>query len=268
MDPFTLMLLMGAGGGLLGGLGSAMGGAGWNGKNANINQDYVNNPIYKMLFGGGEGSLDLNSIIQSGLNFDPTQAWRDFMGAQPDMQKILSGETGSIKSGMLSNLQDFIKEASSSTGQELSGFGGLYSGALGDIIGSKVGKEAAKSNVDLSSIIANLYGNLAPNVLGSFTQGRLGKAQNALSFGSNALGIGADLSSPMYQYQPGIMDSILQGAGVGLNAASAFGMMGGGSGAAPGSSITALFQQLLQSLQPSISGGGGGGGHSPGLVMN
>jgi hypothetical protein len=248
MDPLTLLLLMG-GGAILGGAGAAAGGADWMGKNANINTDYMNNPIYKMLFGGGQGSLDLNSIISSGLNYDPTQAWRDFMGAQPEMQQILSGQTGSIKSGMLANLQDFIKEATASTGSELSGMGNLYAGALGDIVGAKVGKEAARSNVDLSSIIANLYGTLAPNVLSTFAQGRMGKAQNALGFGGNMLGLGADLSSPVYQYQPGILDYVLQGAGLGLNAGSAFGM---NKAANPSTedAQSALIARLLAALAP------------------
>ena len=245
-----------------GGLGSLLGGNGLQGKNKNINQDYVNNPIYQQMFGSGKGyegaSSQMNALINGAMNFDPNAFWKDFMGAQGDVQGLISGPTGSVKSGMDLNLANFTKQAMADTGQELSGMGALYSGALGNIGGQKVGAEAGKSAVDLSQLQAQMYNSLWGQMLPQFSSNRQMvpqlQMQGAGLYNSqmnNMLGLGADLSSPMYQYQPGIMDSMMSGLGLGMQGMAAAGMQpqGNGGGAGAGSS--------LYSNNPNYGGSGG-----------
>lgn len=237
-----------------GGLGSLFGGSGWQGSNENINQDYVNNPIWQQMFGKGKGfensSASMNALINGAMNYDPNAFWKDFMGAQGDVQGLISGPTGSVKAGMDLNLANFTKQAMADTGQELSGMGSLYSGALGSIGGQKVGAEAGKSAVELSQLQAQMYNSLWGQMLPQFSQNRQMvpqlQMQGAGLYNSqmnNMLGLGADLSSPMYQYKPGIMDSMMSGLGLGMQGMGAAGMQP--KGAAGGFDMGAYLKQLF-----------------------
>lgn len=258
-DPITMMLLPllgAAGGGLIGGIGSAIGGNGWNGSYANINTGYEDNPVYQALMsqygnanaGFASAGANMSNLLNQGIGasrqYDPTAFWKDFMAAQPELQGLISGQTGSVKNAMMTNLADFTKEAVAGAGSEMSGLGSLYSGAFGDIVGQRVGAEAAKSNVDLSTLLANLYGSLGGNLMGQFAGGRQFQTQNLVNalmsgaglygsqqgtYGSlmgSMLGSAADLASPLYEYQPGILDSIMSGLGLGANLGSSIGMLG------------------------------------------
>jgi hypothetical protein len=253
MDPILLALLLTVGGGVAGGLAGAASGASATGSNENINTAYKDNPIYKMLFGEGgkyaqwEGQFSdmLSGALKQGnaaaAAYDPTAAWKDFLSASPELMNLISGSTGSVKSALESNLADFTKTAVSEAGSNMSGMGSLYSGALGDIIGKNVGAEAAKSNVELSTLLTNLYGSMGNNLLSLFSSNESNKASlgmQAASLGvqgaglysglmGQSLGIGADLSSPVYEYKPGILDYILQGLGVGGNLGGALGQLVG-----------------------------------------
>jgi len=240
MDPLTLLLLGGLGGGLLGGIGSALGGNSWNGQYTNLNKDYAKNPTYQWMMGsGGLGdvsSAGMNSMLAKAGSYDPTAFFKDFMSATPSLSSLISGPTGSVKSAMEDNLDAFVKKATSEAGSSLSGMGTLYSGALGDIIGKNIGTQVAQSNVDLSSLYANLFGNMSNTLMGNLASGRQaqmsGNLQGAGIYGNllnSILGTSADMSAPMYTYQPGIMDAIMQGAGLGMQGGSGIGMLGQGN---------------------------------------
>lgn len=283
-DALLLSLLGPLLGGALGGLGAAAGGKSWNGTTENINTDYANNPIYQLLMKSG-GMLDqagagmsagMNAATAAANGYDPTAFWKDFMSAAPGLSSLLTGATGSVKSAMESNLADFTKQAVSQAGSNLAGMGSLYSGALGDIVGTNVGKQAAQSNVDLSTLLANMYSPLGGQMLGGFSSGRQAQANYGIQAGlgnaglwhgllNQGLGIGADLSSPVYQYQPGIMDAIMQGAGLGSSFASGLGMLGGGGNRTYDFSMLSPSTPLYTA--PVVSGGGGGIPGSSGPTM-
>lgn len=271
-DPIILTLLgtlAGAGTGALGWLLNQNPATGP--KATNVNQDYKNNPIWQQIMGmmGGtrEGQNEMMGGMKSSLSdmsgflanavssskaYDPNAFWKDFMAAQPEMQGLISGPTGSFKSAAQANLADFVKEATAGTASELSGMGSLYSGALGSIAGQKIGSEAGKYNTQLaqleSGMLSNLYGLAMPafsrgrefqtqnlvNTYLSGAQSQLGAANTYLG-GANMyanqlasmLGIGADLSAPVYVTQPGLGDALMGGLGAGMNFGSGLGMLGG-----------------------------------------
>jgi hypothetical protein len=245
MGDMLASLLIGGGGGALSWLLNQIPGLGP--KTSNINQDYVNNPIWQQLFGagGGYGKTDssmqsmLGNAITAGNAYDPTAFWKDFMAAQPGMQDIVSGATGSVKAAQEANLSDFIKQAVADTGQEMSGMGALYSGAMGNIAGQKIGAEAGKSSTDLATLQAQMLSSLMGQSMSGFQSGEQFKTSSQIQTylgGANMynqqlmqmLGIGADLSSPVYQTQPGLADSIMGGLGLGLQGMAASAMAGGG----------------------------------------
>lgn len=213
----------------------------------NVNTDYTNNPIWQQLFGSGKGydtaSKGMESFLSNAVStsqaYDPNAFWRDFMAAQPEMQGLISGPTASFKTASEANLADFVKQATSETASELSGMGALYSGALGNITGQKIGAEAGKSGTALAQLQASLMSQLWGSALPGFAQGEQFKTSNLVNtYLSGAgtysqqlmqmLGIGSDLSMPSYVQTPGLADSIMSGLGLGLQGASAIGMLGGG----------------------------------------
>jgi hypothetical protein len=280
-DPISMLLLstlIGGGAGLGKWLLDKIPGLGPGAEN--VNTDYANNPIYKMLFGEGGGYADaqggmdtqmggmesslanmqsfLANAVSSSKAYDPNAFWKDFMAAQPDMQALISGPTGSFKAASEANLSDFVKQATSETASELSGMGALYSGALGDISGQKIGKEAGKSNTELAQLQASLMSQLWGSAIPQFSGNRqfqtqnlvntyMGGAQTSLGAANTyqgaadmysqqlmqMLGIGADLSSPLYVQTPGLGDSIMQGLGLGSSFGSALGMIPGQKASSP-----------------------------------
>jgi hypothetical protein len=234
-------------GGAAAGAGAAAGGASFLGGNQNVNTEYANNPIYQQMFGSGGGYANaqgqmsslLNQAITTGQNYDPNAFWKDFMGAQPELQNLISGPTSSIKAAQEANLADFSKTAVANTAQEMSGMGSLYSGAFGDIVGQTVGKEASKAGVDLASLQANMYNSMWGNMIPQFSQNRQFQTSNVMNamlqgsqnYGNMAqtmLGLGADMSTPMYEYQPGVMDYIMKGMGLGGSIGGGLGSLFGG----------------------------------------
>jgi len=230
----------------------------------NVNTDYTNNPIWQQLFGSGKQYENTNKGMESFLAnavstskaYDPNAFWRDFMAAQPEMQALISGPTGSFKAASEANLADFVKQATSETSSELSGMGALYSGALGEIAGQKIGKEAGKSATDLASLQASLMSQLWGSALPGFASGEQFKTSNLVNtYLSGAstysqqlmqmLGIGSDLSMPSYVQQPGLADSIMSGLGLGLQGAASIGMLGG-SGTKPEKKKTSYTSPTIQ----------------------
>lgn len=286
-------------------------------KTTNVNTDYTNNPIWQQMFGSGGGyanaqtgmadylakmggsfgkmdtSLgDMSSFIANAVStaksYDPNAFWKDFMAAQPEMQSLISGPTGSFKAASEANLADFVKEATSGTASELSGMGALYSGAMPAIAGQKIGAEAGKSATDLASLQASLMSQLWGSMLPQFSGNEqfassnlvntyLGGASSSLgaanAYGSQAntylggantyasqmatmLGLGGDLSSPLYVQSPGFADSLMSGLGLGLQGASAWGMLGGKGTTSPAVASPSLFKNPTQG-NPNYGGAGG-----------
>jgi len=284
-DPFTMLLLTLAGGGL--------GAANW-GLNQipglgpttkNVNTAYKDNPIWQQMFGedglkaqakkGMESSFTsmeswLQNALTTSLAYDPNAFWKDFMAAQPEMQSLISGGTDSFKSAAQANLADFAKTATAETASEMSGMGSLYSGAFGDIVGSKVGKESAKAGTDLASLQAGLMSQLWGSALPQFSGNRqfqtsnlvntyMGGAQTYQGAGNTysqqlmqMLGIGADLSTPIYQQTPGLADMIMQGLGLGLQGAGAYGTMGTGKKSTTDDGTNAALQAQIKRLQDQL----------------
>jgi hypothetical protein len=271
-SAFLLPLLLGAGTGIGSWLLNKIPGLGPSAQNVNPESEFSKNPIYQMLFGaggqaagaqanqaammGGMGQSlgDMQSFLRNAVStsqaYDPNAFWKDFMAAQPEMQALISGPTGSFKSAAESNLSDFVKQATAETGQEMSQMGSLYSGAMGSITGTKIGQEAKKAGTDLASLQAGLMSQMWGSALPQFSAGRqfqtsnlvntylqggqmnLGAAgvyQGAAGMYGNQLmqmlGIGADLSSPVYVQQPGIGDALMQGLGFGLQGGAVMGML-------------------------------------------
>lgn len=254
MADLLLSLGIGAGGGGLSWLLNQIPGLGPSSKN--VNTDYVNNPIWQQLFGSGgqyagtQKSMEsfLANAVAGAKAYDPNAFWKDFLAAQPEMQGIVSGATGSLKAAQQENLSNFIKQAVSETGQELSGMGALYSGAMGSLAGAKIGSEAGKYNTELASLQAQMLNSLYGNTLSGFQGGeqfRTSSLLNTYLSGANTysqqmmqmLGIGSDLSAPVYQQTPGLADSIMGGLGLGLQGMTANAMMSAlGSGSKKSSS--------------------------------
>lgn len=269
MADLALMLGGGAGIGGLSWLLNQIPGLGPSTKN--INTDYANNPIWQQLFGAnGEYAAKnkgmesfLSNAVSSAKAYDPNAFWKDFMAAQPEMQALISGPTDSFKSASMANLKDFADVATSETASNLSGMGSLYSGALGSIAGQKIGAEAGKSSTELAQLQASLLSQLFGGALSGFSSGEQFKTQTSVNTylqGANTysqqlmtmLGIGSDLSAPVYQQQPGLADSLMGGLGLGLQGYAALGMSDSGK---KKETATSSFP----SDYGTIKGSGGGG---------
>jgi hypothetical protein len=255
-------------GGAVGGIGSAAQGNAWNGSYENINTGAEDTAGYKNLMDASGNYSDLmNQMLTSmtgalgkaestAQNYDTRGFWKDFMKSIPDIQSMTTDSTSWLRSALESNLSNFTKQAVAESSSDLSGMGNLYSGALGSIIGTKAGEKAGESNTQLASMMSSLFGNLAQSSMSNASaqsQTKLSSILQSLLTGANqygslagtygslsaqTLGQAAEMTTPVYEYQQGIWDSIMQGMVLGTNFGSSFDLSkifgSGGSGSSSG----------------------------------
>lgn len=214
-------------------------------------------------------------------------AWGNFMGVQPELQGLVMGASSPLQQMLDKQSQYNITRGVNQAGQQMSGLGAKYSGAMLDA-GNRVGAESgANVAAALGGQQLGLYGSLAGQSMGNLFQGAGQAAQQYGNLYGQGMQLQAGLSTPdMVEkkhnagfFEPGGLGSQLGGAALGLGGAMLGGPMGGmiGSGLGKmfsgGGSPTATLEggSYGRNFDPAElgMGGMGGGGNSFGQgIMN
>lgn len=133
------------------------------------------------------------------------------------LANLAIGQTSPIEQAMNASMRNVTRNTIADVGQELSGMGALYSSALGDIAGQRIGEANAAQAANLATTRAGVAGQLMGQGLGVMgnqantaqqlaMQGVLGGAQTGLS----AAELYGNMSNTVYGQQLGVESSLAQ----------------------------------------------------------